>query len=273
MLIEKNTEKYVHGYSTFENQRLHDQAQTLADLLHIDTIYEPGSLVLEAGCGVGCQTITIARQNPDSQFISVDISNESIDQAKKRVNDAGLNNVKLMHADIFNLPFEAKKFDHIFLCFVLEHLPEPASALERLMRVLKPGGTITAIEGDHGSTFFHPHSEAALKAIKCLVELQKAPGGNANIGRELYPLFTRCSLDKVRVSPRIVYVDSSKPELVDGFTKKTFTAMIEGIRDEAINKGIINSDEFDQGIADLYRAAEDDGVFCYTFFKAKGVRK
>jgi hypothetical protein len=66
----------------------------------------------------------------------------------------------------------------------------------------------------------------------------------------------------------MVYVDSSKPGLVDGFTKKTFTAMIEGVRESAINAGIIDQATFDQGIKDLYRATEQDGVFCYTFFKA-----
>jgi hypothetical protein len=66
----------------------------------------------------------------------------------------------------------------------------------------------------------------------------------------------------------MVYVDSSRPEFVDGFTKKTFTAMIEGVRDSALSAGIIDKDTFDKGITDLYRTAEDDGVFCYTFFKA-----
>ena len=75
------------------------------------------------------------------------------------------------------------------------------------------------------------------------------------------------------MSPRMVYVDSSKPEMVDGFTKKTFAAMIEGVRDEAVNNDLISADEFDKGIESLYRAAEDDGVFCYTFFKAKGIKK
>jgi hypothetical protein len=45
--------------------------------------------------------------------------------------------------------------------------------------------------------------------------------------------------DSVRVSPRMVHVDSSRPDLVDGFTRKTFTAMIEGIRDPAIAAGLI----------------------------------
>ena len=66
----------------------------------------------------------------------------------------------------------------------------------------------------------------------------------------------------------MVYVDASKPHLVDGFTKKTFTAMIEGIRSPAIEAGIIDSESFDEGINALYRTAEPDGTFSYTFFKA-----
>lgn len=68
----------------------------------------------------------------------------------------------------------------------------------------------------------------------------------------------------------MVYVDSSRPELVDGFTKKTFTAMIEGVRESAISAGLIEPERFDTGISDLYRTTEEDGVFCYTFFKGVG---
>jgi hypothetical protein len=69
----------------------------------------------------------------------------------------------------------------------------------------------------------------------------------------------------------MVYVDSSKPGLVEGFTRKTFTAMIEGIRKSSLESGIMSEADFDKGIADLYRTAEADGVFCYTFFKASAV--
>ena len=69
----------------------------------------------------------------------------------------------------------------------------------------------------------------------------------------------------------MVYVDSSKPDLVEGFTKNTFTAMIEGIRKRALESEIMSETDFDKGIADLYRTAEADGVFCYTFFKARAV--
>ena len=90
------------------------------------------------------------------------------------------------------------------------------------------------------------------------------------IGRELYPLLRQAGFNSVCVSPRMVYVDSSRPELVEGFTKKTFTAMTEGIRESAIKAGITEQRLFEQGIRDLYRTTETNGVFCYTFFKAIG---
>jgi hypothetical protein len=83
-------------------------------------------------------------------------------------------------------------------------------------------------------------------------------------------LLVAAGYGEVRVSPRMVYVDASKPELVDGFTNKTFTAMIEGVRQSAIEEGIVDPITFDNGINALYRTTEPDGTFCYTFFKAMG---
>jgi ubiquinone/menaquinone biosynthesis C-methylase UbiE len=261
---------YVHGYDHRENMRLQDQASTLVELLHSDTFYPAGSRVLEAGCGIGAQTITLARNSPEALITSIDISEASVAEAGEKVAAAGLTNVRLRQADIFNLPFVPDSFDHVFVCFVLEHLARPIEALNLLKGLIKPGGTITVIEGDHGSAYFHPDSETAHKAIACQVELQRRAGGNAMIGRELYPLLRKAGFSAIRVSPRMVYADDSRPGLVEGFTKKTFTAMIEGVRESAIGAGMIEARVFDQGIRDLYRTAEPDGVFCYTFFKAVG---
>ena len=70
----------------------------------------------------------------------------------------------------------------------------------------------------------------------------------------------------------MVYADASTPELVEGFTKNTFTAMIAGIRTPALEARLMSESDFDRGVADLYRTAEPDGVFCYTFFKATAVK-
>jgi ubiquinone/menaquinone biosynthesis C-methylase UbiE len=261
---------YVHGYDARESGRLLDQAGALVDLLHSDTSYPAGCTVLEAGCGVGAQTVTLARNSPGARITAIDIAERSLDEARARLQAAGLTNVRFRQADIFDLPFEAEAFDHVFVCFVLEHLPRPVDALSALKVLLKPGGTITVIEGDHGSAYFHPDNAAAREAIACLVELQRRAGGNSMIGRQVYPLLVRAGFDAVRVSPRMVYADASRPVLVDGFTRRTFTAMIEGVRDAAVGAGIVQPERFDAGVRALYRSAEADGVFCYTFFKAVG---
>ncbi len=257
---------YVHGYHERESERLHDQAGSLVELLHHDTTYPPGSRVLEAGCGVGAQTVTLVANSPDARFTCIDVSADSLAAAASKVDGP-----EFMQADIFDLPFAPASFDHVFVCFVLEHLSRPVEALRHLQDVLKPGGTLTVIEGDHGSAYFHPDSAAAHDAIQCLVTLQRRTG-DSEIGRRLYPVLLDAGFEDVAVSPRMVYVDDSRPHLVDGFTRKTFTAMIEGVREPAIAAGLIDAERFDAGIRDLHRTAEGGGTFLYTFFKATASR-
>jgi ubiquinone/menaquinone biosynthesis C-methylase UbiE len=262
---------YVHGYSAREGTRLADQATALTSLLHEGTRYPAGSLVLEAGCGVAAQTVILARNSPNAAFISVDVSAASLAQARRQVRQAGATNVFFQNADIFRLPFGPASFDHVFVCFVLEHLADPAGALRALRRVLKPGGSVTVIEGDHGSAYFHPDSQHARRAIECLITLQQQAGGDPQIGRRLYPLLAAAGYRDVTVSPRMVYVDASTPGLADGFTRKTFTAMVEAVGPQAVGQGLISPADWASAIRDLGRAAESDGTFCYTFFKAAGL--
>ena len=263
---------YVHGYSEREAIRLSDQASTLSALLHHDTLYPPGSRVLECGCGTGAQTIVLAQNNPEIRLVSIDISPDSLKKAVSRMQSEGITTVAFQQADLFDLPFPDESFDHVFVCFVLEHLPNPLDALRCLRKVLKTGGSITVIEGDHGSWYCYPWSEAAALAVRCLIEVQARLNGNSLIGRQLYPLLREAQFTGVRVSPRMVYVDSSKPALVEGFSKNTFIAMVEGVREQVLDIGLVDETTWAQGITDLYRATEADGTFCYTFFKGVAVK-
>ncbi|PBC61735.1 methyltransferase type 11 [Streptomyces sp. Tue6028] len=263
---------YVHGYSAHESRRLGDQADTLAALLHSGTAYPAGSKVLEAGCGVGAQTLHLVARSPGARFTAVDVSAESLAQARAHVSThAPAAQVTWQQADLFELPFPDGEFDHVFVCFVLEHLAHPRKALAALRRVLRPGGSLTVIEGDHGSTFFHPDSAFAHAAVDCLVRLQSTAGGDALIGRRLHPLVTAAGYEQVVVRPRTVSTDRSRPALVNGFTRSTFIAMIESVRQDALAAGLTTPADWDRGIDDLRRAAADDGTFHYTFFKAVAV--
>jgi SAM-dependent methyltransferase len=266
--MSASSERYVHGYQAAETRRLREQATALEDLIHNGTVYSAGSAVLEVGCGVGAQTVALARRHPMAHITAVDISATSLAQARMRVSEAGLTNVDFLQSDIHALPFGPSSFDHVFVCFVLEHLPDPVRALALLKPLLRPGGTLTVVEGDHGSAYFHPDSEPGRAAIACLVELQGRRGGDALIGRRLYPLLRQTGFASVSVEPRQVYVDGSRPELAEMFTRNTFAAMVEGIGETAIAEGLIEPARFAAGVDALHRAAEADAVFCYTFFKA-----
>lgn len=263
---------YVHGYARSELQRLRDQSNTLRELLHHDTRFPPGSLVLEAGCGVGAQTAHILETSPGARIVPFDISFESLLEARETATRE-CSQVDFLQADLYTPPFKPGSFDHVFLCFVLEHLGDPAGVLRVVKDVLKPGGTLTAIEGDHGSCFFSPESPEARHVWNCLIESQARLGGDSLIGRRLYPLLHRAGFGNIDVSPRFVYADATRPGWVEGFTLKTICAMVEGVRENAIAMGLSDPARWETGMKALRNAAEPpSGVFCYTFFKATAVK-
>lgn len=263
---------YVHGYSEREAERLRDQAATVRELLHHDTRYPAGSEVLEAGCGVGAQTITLARNSPEARVLSVDVSPTSLEQAQAMARREGLANVRFQQVDIFHLPFQDERFDHVFVCYLLEHLADPLGAILALSRMLKKGGTITVIEGDHGSCYYHPATPAAASAWGALVSAQQAIGGDPLIGRRLYPLVAGAGFADVAVSLRQVYADESLPGVQDGFVQRTIVPMVEGVREPNAALGLVDSTAFEQGLADLRATGGPGGTFCYTFFRATGMK-
>lgn len=268
------TTTYVHGYSGREARRLGDQADVLADLLYEGTCYPAGSRVLEAGCGVGAQTVHLVARSPGAHVTAVDVSGVSLVQARARVAAVCPGaRVGWLRADLYDLPFGEAVFDHVFVCFVLEHLRDPCGALAALRRVLRPGGTLTVIEGDHGSAFFHPDSADARAVIAHQVALQAAAGGDALIGRRLQPLLSGAGYARVAVVPRTVYADRARPGLAEAFTRDTFAAMVAAVRDDAVAAGLATPAGWDRGIADLHRAAGEGGTFHYTFFKATAVNR
>ncbi len=263
--------RYVHGYTEREAKRLADQAESVRDLIHGDTRFAPGARILEPGCGTGAQTLPLALRFPESSFVSFDLSEMSLRRACSSL--TAVNNVSLLQADLIEPPFGQGTFDAALVSYLLEHLPDPGRALQIVRRLLRPGGVIHVVEGDHGSCYFHPETEAARRAWECLIEVQRGIGGDSVIGRRLYPLLTGAGFANVSVSPRMVYADESRPDLMVSFVEKTIVPMVQSAREVALERELIDAATWKRGIRDLLAVSRvPGGVFCYTFFKATAQR-
>jgi SAM-dependent methyltransferase len=260
---------YVHGYSEREMQRLYEQAEILENILHTGTAFHANAKVLEAGCGVGAQTRLLVKRSPDAMFTCIDISEKSLAAARRLKEQAGLNNVTFRREDITRLSFLDETFDHIFVCFVLEHLDVPVTALKELRRVLKTGGTITAIEGDHGSCFWHPETPESIAAWKGLITAQRNIGHDPNIGRTLTPLLNEVEFKLQTCEPAWLYADRLNPALRDGMVDHIIVPMVQSAEQQILADNLVPKEIYEKGIADLSRVDQiDEGTFFYTWFKA-----
>lgn len=263
---------YVHGYTNRETQRLLEQSLILEELLHKGSSFTAGSRVLELGCGVGAQTSILARRNPGIFLTSIDKSADSVHKASRLVKELGLEQVEVIQADLFEIDFEPASFDHVFVCFVLEHLDDPLKALKILKKLLVRGGTLTVIEGDHGSGFWTPETQLSRKAWKGLIDSQIKLGHDPNIGRRLYPLLKAAGYAPEYVSPRPVYADQSHPDLLDGVVNQIITPMVHSAEKQVLEENLMNVADWKQGLQDISQvASHQDGTFFYTWFKGLAV--
>jgi ubiquinone/menaquinone biosynthesis C-methylase UbiE len=265
--------KYVHGYSEKETRRLRDQSLIVEELIHGDTCYPPGSKVLETGCGVGAQTLILARRSPKAEITSIDFSLKSLIEAQDLINSKNILNVHFLQANIMDLPFAEASFDHVFICFVLEHLEEPVKALTEIKKILVKGGSVTVVEGDHGSFLCHPETIESRSVWQSLITAQTRLGHDPLIGRKLYPLLTEAGFNVLKVSPRSVYTDGSTPQAKSNGINKIMIPMLESAKQQALDLNLLDRETWVKGIRHLRQSAKSNkGTFFYSWFKALAIK-
>ncbi len=114
---------------------------------------QPGERLLEIGPGTGYYTLDIAEWlGPDGRVEIFDLQREFLDHVGRRAAERGLANVVPTQGDATALPYEDDSMDAVVLTAVLGEIPDTATALHEINRVLKPGGRLIV-----GELFGDPH--------------------------------------------------------------------------------------------------------------------
>jgi len=172
---------YVHGYTTDEQERLLAQAEHWRDELILSgTHFPPGTRLLEVGCGVGAVLGILGAAFPGVELTGVDVEERQIDAARRHLATLGLD-ADLRCADAVRLPFASESFDHVWMMWFLEHVPDPVAVLVEAHRVLASGGSLTAIEVDYNSVWAAP-SSPGLEALFARVARAMAAAGRSDAG-------------------------------------------------------------------------------------------
>jgi SAM-dependent methyltransferase len=167
---------YVHGYGTREQERLVEQAEHWRHrLIANGTALEPGTRLLEVGCGVGAVLAVLGQEFPGIILYGVDIEPKQLSFASAHLERAGVQ-ATLVEADARALPFPEGSFDRVWMMWFLEHVADPPEVLREARRVLVPGGAITAIEVDYATCHADPSTPALEVLFRAMVQGMAASG-------------------------------------------------------------------------------------------------
>jgi ubiquinone/menaquinone biosynthesis C-methylase UbiE len=265
-------EKYLHGYSTDEQQRLYKQANFIENKIYSDIDFSAVTNLLEVGCGVGAQSEILLRRFPHLFLTGIDYAEKQIEQAQKFLETVpyAKDRFKLMHENAMDMSFTSQAdFDGAFLCWVLEHIPEPARVLSEVRRVLKPGSPIVITEVLNSSFFIEPYSPNVLQYWMRFNDLQYDMNGDPFVGAKLGNLLQSAGYQRISTSPKTFHLDSRNPakraEMIAYWTE----LLLSGLP-QLLEAGYVDADLADKVKEEMEVVAKSpDTVFFYTFIQAK----
>ena len=102
--------------------------------------------VLDVATGTAAVAIELVRRT-GCRVVGLDQSPEMLETGRARVDSAGLaERIQLVEGSAEQLPFPDAAFDALTFTYLLRYVADPAATLAELTRVVRPGGTIAALE-------------------------------------------------------------------------------------------------------------------------------
>lgn len=262
---------YLHGYTSHEQERLYHQAAFLADAVHDRLPFRRCRNVLEVGCGVGAQTEILLRHFPLLHVTGVDRNAANLQQAGAHLERCavGKGRFTAQEAAAETLPFEVDTFDGAFLCWILEHVADPARTLAEVRRVLRAGSPVVVTEVMNATFFLDPYSPNTLRYWRAFNDTQMEMGGDPFVGAKLGNLLLKNGFVDIHTEVKTFHLDNRVPGERTEFLAFWSDLLLSGA--PALAKaGRVPHDVVVGMQHELQRVARDpDAVFWYSFVQAR----
>lgn len=202
-----------------------------------------GEHVLDVGCGTGDDVRMLARiVGPAGRAVGIDVSATMIAEARKRTDDSALA-VEFYQGDVCELPFPGESFDGCRAERVLQHLDDPAQALREMVRIVRPGGRIVAVEPDYGAMTIVGSDPALTRTI---LSCRCSHFRSGRVGSQLPTLFREMRLDDIALT----FLVMTTADLQEG-ERQVLAKYVDGAREV----GKVSIEEGNAWLADMHEAS------------------
>jgi ubiquinone/menaquinone biosynthesis C-methylase UbiE len=227
--------------------------------------------MIEVGSGVGAQTEILLRRFPELHVTCVEYNDGQLSRARDYLTTipwaAGRH--ELVKGDATHLDFPADTFDSAFLCWLLEHVPDPARVLSELRRVLVEGAPIVVNEVLNATFFIDPYSPNTLRYWMAFNDRQLELGGDPFVGAKLGNLLQAVGYRDIVTHVKTFHLDNRHPGERAEFLAYWTELLLSGSK-ELLDAGCVSPDIVDGMTKELDRVSRDpNAVFFYSFIQAQ----
>ena len=157
----------------------------------------PGAQVLDVGCGPGTILGAAASSRRRARGVGVDLAPIRIRQAQQK--NARAQGVQFVRGDVQELQFESGTFDVVYSRMLLQYVPNKEKAVDEMVRVCKPGGTVLMQDLDGQLVWHYPEDALMQQTVTRVLSSLQQTGFDPFVGRKLFWLARNAGLDDIRV--------------------------------------------------------------------------